>query len=160
MNDFEQVFQGDVWIMRLPDNMNVERGIEIPTSNGKLVVQEGEMTGHHHYVDTLIRPSADVIVGKETGPFDIFTDPVLKEKFSKKRADATAKLYTAEPVARQLVADNILLRPDLVVGLLEVEHGPMNLYHQEHSSIGLLPGRYVVGRQIESVAGEERRVAD
>ena len=58
------------------------------------------------------------------------------------------------------VFDLVCVIFDLVVGLLVVENGPTKVSHQEHSPILLHPGKYVIGRQIESVAGEERRVAD
>lgn len=162
MKDYQQVFQGDVWLMKLPDNMKVEKESKIP-NNGKLILQEGEMTGHHHYVDQVMDRAGPAPELDNTVDMDaVFTDPTLKGMFGSKakRKDATAAFYTASKVAEKLVKDNILLRADLVVGLLEVANGPMNLYHQEHGSLCLAPGKYIVGRQIESVAGEERRVAD
>lgn len=167
MKDFEQVFQGDVWLMRLPDSMNISQESELPKKFGKLVLQEGEMTGHHHYVDAGVmdRPAedfSDEVFDKVNADIDV--NSVFKgsafESLGEKRAPATAKLFSATKIAEELVKNQTLLRADLVVGLLEIAGGPMSVLHQEHSSIQLPPGRYIVGRQIESVAGEERRVAD
>src|SRR3990170_1456425 len=165
MKAYEQVFQGDVWLMRLPDNTKVSYKEELSANMNKLILQEGEMTGHHHFVDVLDRqaysPTKETINDDENvRVFDIFKDPKLKEKFGNPIKEATAKLYKDVGLVQKLVTDRVLLRADLVVGLLKVENGPMNLYHQEHGYIGLAPGKYIVGRQIESVANEERLVAD
>jgi len=161
MENFQQIFQGDVWLMKLPDTMKVDLESPIP-NNGRLILQEGEMTGHHHYVDSAImeRPADLPPMDADVDFDEVFKDPSLKKMFSSKRKEATAKFYTASKLAEQLVKDQVLVRSDLVVGMLEVTNGPMNLYHQEHGSLPLSPGKYIVGRQIESVAGEERRVAD
>jgi len=173
MKDYAQVFQGDVWLMKLPDTMKIAQEAEIAPHAGKLILQEGEMTGHHHYVDTVMDR-----VG--TGPNPIFgggkfiseedfveedvsfsaLDTAFGGKLAQKQDVPQAKMFSATKLAEQLVKENILMRADLVVGLLEVSNGPMNLFHQEHGSIALAPGKYCFGRQIESVAGEERRVAD
>jgi hypothetical protein len=164
--DYTQYFQGDVWLMRLPDEMTIPAEAELPKKFGKLVLQEGEMTGHHHYVDSVMDRPAE---GFSEETFDkvnqdISIGSVFKgtsfESLSEKRAPVSAKLFNATKIAEELVKKNKLLRADLVVGLLEISGGPMSVLHQEHSPIQLPPGRYIVGRQIESVAGEERRVAD
>lgn len=167
MKNYEQVFQGDVWLMRLPDEMKIAQESELPKKFNKLVLQEGEMTGHHHYVaaDVMDQPAekfSDEVFDKVNADIDIgsaFKGSAF-ESLGEKRAPATAKLFSAAKVAEELVKNKTLLRADLVVGLLEIAGGPMSVLHQEHSSIQLPPGRYIVGRQIESVAGEERRVAD
>jgi len=156
LNDFDQAYQGDIWLMKLPDSYEVNTENEVKPLNGKLVLQEGEMTGHHHHIDVLDRPSP-VTSGNW---WDEFEDESLRDIFGKKRPAFSAKMYNGTSIASRLVDEQILLRPDLVVGLLVVEGGPAKVQHQEHSFIGLMPGKYVVGRQIESVAGEERRVAD
>jgi hypothetical protein len=155
MKAYEQIYQGDVWVMRLPDDMKITHEAEKAYPQGKLIIQEGEMTGHHHYVDTIEK---DASVDDDID-FSVLDSPSLKKMFEK-RATPTAKFYTASKLAEELVQSQVLLRADLVIGLLEIENGPMNLYHQEHGSVTLAPGKYVTGRQIESVAGEERRVAD
>lgn len=156
MEAYEQVFQGDIWVMRLPDDMIIEKENELPRLHGKLIVQEGEMTGHHHYVDTLERTPD---TASDDVDFSALHSASIKGMFTK-QSMPTAKFFSAVKTAEKLVREEVLLRADLIVGLLDIENGPMNLYHQEHNSVGLSPGKYLVGRQIESVAGEERRVAD
>jgi len=155
MKDYQQIYQGDIWVMKLPDTLKVTLEAEIPQRLGKLIVQEGEMTGHHHYVDTVERKPET----EDDVDFSALDIKSLKALFTK-RDEPRATFYSATKVAEQLVKEGILLRADLVIGLLKVENGPMMLNHQEHGSVPLSPGKYAVGRQIESVAGEERRVAD
>lgn len=159
--NFRQVFQGDVWLMRIPDEYSLKAKTEgvMPLVNGRLRLLEGELTGHHHYVDVMDRPVTKTPYRGEEDLAGMFSDSSLGEKFQKKEP-AHATLHRASAIANELVSANILMRADLVIGLLNVENGPMQVYHQEHSPVYLSPGRYVVGRQIESVAGEERRVAD
>lgn len=162
MKDFEQYYQGDIWFMALPDEWKVTFDQEIPVLNGKLIIQEGELTGHHHSIDVMDRPSTfreGMEIPKSEAPR--FKDTSLNKMFfDKEMVTPTARLYRGNNVATELVEKNILLRADLVIGLLHVTEGPVKVTHQEHNSVVLGPGRYVCGRQIESVAGEERRVAD
>lgn len=152
-NDFKQYFQGDVLIMRLPDSFNIVHDQEIKPENGRLILQEGEMTGHHHAINVMERP-----VSKSPPRFK---DKALNDKFLDNQTEPpTARMFKGVKTAQDLVSKGVLSRSDLVVGLLEIDNGPMKVTHQEHDSIVLPPGKYVIGRQIESVAGEERRVAD
>ena len=143
-------------MMKLPDDYKVSLDQEISPSQGKLILQEGEMTGHHHHIDVMERPTNKI----NPNWWEEFEDTSLREVFGTKRPEVSSKMYNGASIAESLVRDQILTRPDLVVGLLVVEGGPVKVQHQEHSFIGLMPGKYVIGRQIESVAGEERRVAD
>jgi hypothetical protein len=159
LQDFEIAFQGDIWMMKLPDNyvQSNEMEHEIGLINGKLILQEGEMTGHHHHIDVMERPATKSF---NESWWEEFDDPTLRDIFGQERPAFSAKLFAASKVANKLVSDQKLMRPDLTTGLLIIENGPAKVQHQEHDFIGLMPGKYVVGRQLESVAGEERRVAD
>jgi hypothetical protein len=182
---FNQYFQGDVWLMHLdPKAVKITKEEEIRPVDGKLILLEGEMTGHHHHLqvggaDVMDRPasgdssavsakmaedmkamfndSADVDTSTVKG---MFTDKALASKFSGSTDAPVARMFKSPKTAQELVSKGILTRADLTIGLLEIEGGPMKVVHQEHSPITLPPGSYIVGRQIESVAGEERRVAD
>jgi hypothetical protein len=172
MQVYEMVFQGDISITRLPDDMKVVKDGEIEAWQGKLILQEGELTGHHHHIDVLDRPvNKDAFSedGEEKSFENIrdtedwaleFNDPSLTEIFGKKRPKTVSKLFKASKLGDQLVQAGILERGDLITSYLEIENGPAKVSHQEHRSITLLPGKYAIGRQIESVAGEERRVTD
>ena len=160
MKAFEQVYQGDIWVMRLPEDFKAEVGAPIPALGGKLILQEGEMTGHHHHFDLaseVMERTPNLKKDTEARFSDEYLNQILLDATIKA---PKARMFKGEKVARALVEKKILLREDLVVGYLEIENNPMKVLHQEHSSITLPPGKYVVGRQIESVAGEERRVAD
>jgi hypothetical protein len=146
------LFQGDVMILPLPKEMFVkEFEGEIPAINGKLILQEGEVTGHHHAIDVLERPATAKAPA---------TGGDANAWLAKNKTTGSAKMFRATKIAQELVSKRALTRADLIVGLLVVEGNPVNVSHQEHTSIMLAPGQYVVGRQIESVAGEERRVTD
>lgn len=166
MKAFEQVFQGDIWLMRLPDEMVVEKEQEIHPALNKLILQEGEMTGHHHHIDLLERVEEAPKKPKVADNTDYsdswrqgFKDPALRKAF-KDRARSKLRLFKASKLSARLVANKVLLRPDLVVGYLEAEDGAFKVLHQEHNSVYLPKGKYIIGRQIESVSGEERKVAD
>lgn len=156
---FPQFFQGDVWLMRIPESYSFDKEREISPRNHKLVLLEGEVTGHHHCVDVLDRTAKKEDIIAFEGLADIFNSPKLKKAFANNTAPKST-MYAATNIAAKLVQDGILLRPDLVIGFLEVENGPVKVVHPEHNSITIPPGKYVIGRQIESVAGEERRVTD
>lgn len=181
MKDFEQVYQGDVWLMRLPATIKYTKEEEIKPQDGKLILLEGEMTGHHHHIQcgvgVMDRPAESAVSKKlaedmkamlgDSADVDtevvkgMFSDSSLAEKFGGSPNAPVAKMFKgAQKVAQDLVNKGVLTRSDLTISLLEIEGGPMKVVHQEHDAITIPPGSYLVGRQIESVAGEERRVAD
>ena len=152
--------QGDVLIFKLPENIEVAEVNEISPSNGKLVLLEGEMTGHHHAVDVLDRPA--------------FRDePAVPRKTNKTIEDMLAnaasvsapvvRMFADSNVPEQLVKANILSRTDLYIGTLTVEGGGdlgILVTHDEHDGIRLKAGKYYIGRQVESAGAEERMVQD
>lgn len=141
----EEGQQGDVEVFRIPDSIVVCRDHEIQSKAGRLVIAEGELTGHHHSI--MVR--SQTMMFREDG----------SGSESKKRT-GTARLYRDQSAVRALVAAGELLRHDLAFGFLIVEGGPVTLKHQEHDPIRLLPGRYYIGGQVESAGTDERRVAD
>lgn len=151
--------QGDVLIFKLPKNIELNRVNEITPRSGKLILLEGEMTGHHHSIDVLERPtSKDVVV-------PIKTSRTVEDMLSKASnvTPAVTNFYKDDGVTKQLVDAGILTRTDLYIGTLEVSGGGdigVVLKHQEHAGIRLTEGCYYVGRQIESAGAEERVVAD
>lgn len=158
--------QGDVFIFRLPTDVKVDKTNEIsPRADGNLVLLEGEMTGHHHAINVLERPT----------PMEATADAVktVKRKTSKVAEDlmaaaakATApivQMFADKGVAEELVRRKIMTRTDLYVGTLCVQGGGdvgVVLGHQEHDGIRLSCGNYYIGRQVESAGAEERRVRD
>lgn len=157
-----QAFQGDVSIIPIPDDISISMIEEIAPVDGRLILQEGEVSGHHHAVDLRQRQfySAPAIAG----------DPVLATRSPKLRralrgggksaATVTARLYRDPSVPAEMVRRGILTRADLAIACLVIADGPMTVAHEEHNGIRLPPGRYLIGRQVESAGAEERIVAD
>ena len=139
-------FQGDVSIIPVPKSVRLNLNEEIAPTEGRLILQEGEISGHHHAIDLkerndqVERLMSDALAGRIPLP--------------------SAKLYRDLSAAEQMLELGIITRVDLVVGLLIVEVSPMVLRHEEHDGIRLPPGAYLIGRQIESAGAETRIVAD
>lgn len=122
------------------------------SSDGELRLLDGELTGHHHSIygrgvvmfrdDGLARDLAKAT----TVPADEF-------------GSGAATLYRDPKLMAALIEAGHFTRADLLVGFLVVD-GSVVVRHQEHDGIRLPAGVYYIGRQIESVGAEERRVAD
>lgn len=158
-----QAFQGDVSIIPIPDDLAVSTKEEIAPTDGKLILQEGELTGHHHHIAVRERKFRPANAAK-ADPVLHTRDTRLRRAFGgRKRADEqapSAKLFRDPKVAAEMQRRGLLTRTDLAVGCLVIEGGPMVVTHQEHDGIRLPAGSYLVGRQIESAGAEERAVAD
>ena len=50
-------FQGDVSIIPVPADGGIDRSDEIKPVDGRLILQEGEVTGHHHAIAFADRPA-------------------------------------------------------------------------------------------------------
>lgn len=156
-----QAFQGDVSIIPIPAGIAIATHDEIKPIDGRLIIQEGEVSGHHHAIDfsrqRQFRQSAVLADPVLTPP----RDSRLHKAFGgRKEQLPTAKLYRDPNVAAQMQAKGILSRANLAIAALVVEGGPMVVSHEEHDGIRVPPGRYLVGRQVESAGAEERRVED
>lgn len=67
--------QGDIPVFLVP--VKVPRGSkQEEPKNGKLVVAEGEVTGHLHAIDVKKFPSATLFIGKDNRMFFGSTEPV------------------------------------------------------------------------------------
>jgi len=139
--------QGDVILFRIPDNIEIDRSDEIVPRDSRLILAEGEVTGHHHAIRLVPQPTA-------------FRDDGLARDMEAMAPVATAKLYRSPDAVRALIRAGELTTDRLAIGILEVEGGPVVLRHDEHDAIRIPPGRYYVGGQQEFDAGEARRVAD
>lgn len=154
-----QAFQGDIAFVALPRAIKVEVGDEVSPIDGRLIIQEGEQSGHHHAIAI---PSRNFKPTTEVG------DPVLKMRSRKLRtafgaplsAAGSARMYRDPGAVEALRRAGILTRADLAIGCLVVEGEPAVVTHQEHDGIRLPIGTYYVGRQVESAGAEERVVRD
>ena len=156
-----QAFQGDVSIVPIPADIAIARTQEISPVKGRLILQEGEVSGHHHAID--LHQKHFQMQPREMGdPLLSARSPKLRKMLGNtaKAVAATAKLYADDRTVREMVRRGILTRADLAIGCLVIEGGPMALTHEEHDGISLPPGQYLIGRQVESAGAEERVVAD
>jgi hypothetical protein len=154
-----QAFQGDVTIIPIPDDVAIATNEEIPPVEGRLIIQAGERSGHHHAIDLFNR-------------FARFRDDGLARSLSSKSGAlrtqapagaprATAHFYRDAAAARLMVTRGLLTRSDLAIGCLVVQGGAVVITHEEHDGIRVPPGNYLVGRQIEgSLQGEPRMIGD
>jgi hypothetical protein len=153
IHDFDpskgQAFQGDVSIIAIPKDIKIDRTYEIKPVNGRLILQEGEMTGHHHAI-TLPRPET----------INLQVEKLMADALANKIPVPMAKMFRDAKVGEEMRRRGIITRTDLITGILVVENGPMTLLHEEHDGHRLPPGAYLIGRQVESAGAEERRVAD
>jgi hypothetical protein len=155
--------QGDVCIFPLPAELDLSTtAIEIAPVAGRLILQEGEVTGHHHAIALErvrhFRPEAQLV----GDPTVAMRSPRLRRAFGGKKAPdvGTARLYRDGAAIEALRACGELTRTDLAIGILVVEGGPVMLSHEEHDGIRIPPGKYYVGGQVESAGAEDRRVVD
>lgn len=148
-------FQGDIAIVAVPTNITISQVNEIEPVNGRLIIQEGEQSGHHHAIERQFRPMREV-----GDPTLYVRDTRLAKAFGGKGKAGTARLYHDEKAINALLKYGILTRTDLAIGFLIVEGGSVVIRHEEHNGICLPPGNYYVGRQVESAGAEERIVRD
>ncbi len=150
-----QAFQGDVAIVAVPADLaaGLNRSDPVPAEGGRLILLEGELTGHHHAVDVLERPA------QKPKPVRA-ADPGLVTAMGLRHEKGAPALFRDTALADRLVRANILARADLCVAFLTVEGGFVTVSHPEHDGIRLPEGCFYVGRQIESAGEDERRVAD
>jgi hypothetical protein len=143
--------QGDVCLFRVPDGISIDASNEIKPRDGRLVLAEGEVTGHHHAIG----------LGKYLPQAAQFHDAALARTLNAPVAKVgTAKMYRAEKAIAVLQRAGELTTTGLAIGVLVVEGGPVDLSHDEHDTITIPPGTYYVGNQREWDAAEERRIAD
>jgi len=156
-------FQGDISIVPVPDTIAIATTDEIAPVAGRLILQEGEVTGHHHAI-RLPQPvrfrDDGAGAGSGASPRIDTADPVLAAAFAAQPKVGTARMYRDQRAAEAMVRAGVLTRPDLVVGFLHVQGGPVTVTHEEHDGIRLPEGRYAIGRQVESAGAEERMVQD
>lgn len=160
-------FQGDICFMPLEafgkSAEDVSKKYRLRPHAKRLLIQEGEITGHHHGVwydaEGMDRPEAeaseDLSSAKE----------VVDGLMAKLTAGdfAPAKLYQDDALLKALKLDErapvigFLVCDEAVTIKHASESGSPTL---EHSDIKLPKGGYLVTGKREWTAGDERRVAD
>jgi hypothetical protein len=161
IHDFDpaagQAFQGDIAIVPIPRGVRIDRSDEIAPRDGRLILQEGEVSGHHHAIRLRHFRDERRVVGD---PVLATRDRELGRAPAGGRATATARLFRDPAAVQALVRRRILTRADLAIGCLVVQGGPVTVSHEEHDGICLPPGAYYVGRQVERAGVAERPVSD
>jgi hypothetical protein len=152
--------QGDVVLFRIPGGLEPRTVEEIKPRDSRLILAEGEVTGHHHAIwnpqPALFRDDglARELLQSQGVPDDGATAAKPRE------AKSAARLYRDGDLVNILVSSGELAHGRLAIGFLIVDHAPVVLRHDEHDAVRIPPGRYYVGGQSEWDAAEERRVAD
>lgn len=154
--DEGDALQGDVCLFRMPDHIKIDTSDEITPKNGRLILAEGEITGHHHAIWDRNPPTMFREDGAGSGVSEADTTAMV----AKATKTGTAKLYRDPEAVRALVRAGELTTEALAIGILVVERHPVVLRHDEHDAIRIPPGRFYVGGQQEWDAAEARRVAD
>lgn len=157
--DDGDALQGDVCLFRIPDTIKLDTSDEIAAKDGRLILAEGEVTGHHHAIWGRNPPAMFREDGAGAGVSTADTAAMLKTA-ARKAKSGTAKLYRDAAAIRALMRCGDLTTDALAIGVLVVERHPVVLRHDEHEAIRIPPGRYYVGGQQEWDAAEARRVAD
>ena len=140
--------QGDVIMFWLPAKFKFSTADEIAARDNRLILAEGEVTGHHHAI-WVPQPT-------------MFRDDALARDLmaAHGKAAATSRLYRDGLAVQALVRAGHLTTDRLAIGFLVVDGGPVVLRHDEHDAIRIPAGRYYVGGQQEFDAAEARRVQD
>lgn len=161
-----QAFQGDVAIVPVPAGVVIDTADQVKPFNGRLILQEGEVTGHHHGISIVDPPSGRAARFRRetnatvTDPFAGASPDLQRAMRRSGPAAGTAHMYRDRSAAEAMVRAKVLARSDLCVGFLVVEGGPVVITHDEHDGIRVPEGRFYIGRQVESAGAEERRVSD
>ncbi len=139
---------------------DVSRTNMIRTTAHRLLIQEGEITGHHHGVWFTPQPVALMETGAGSGGYDA-ASVILSKAASGELAPA--RLYADADLVSALHLD----AGAPVVGFLIADE-PVTIRHAseagtptgEHGDITLPAGGYLVTGKREWTAGDERRVQD
>jgi hypothetical protein len=155
-----QAFQGDIAIIPMPGDIEIEITEEIGPVDGRLIIQESEATGHHHVIEFANRRVRSFRQSRGSAADLRARDIRLRRAFGGGRKHGTARLYRDPIAVLELGKRGILTRTDLAIGCLIVEGGPVVVSHEEHDGIRLPPGNYYLGRQAEKFGDEEWVVRD
>lgn len=140
-------YQGDICLFRIPDSIKIDKSVEINKKDNRLILAEGEVTGHHHSIWLRYEPA-------------MFRDDAIAREMMTMESNAVASLFSDPKAIANLVKAGELTSAELAIGILSVEGGTMLLTHNEHDAIRIPPGNYYVGNQREWDAAQARKVAD
>lgn len=170
-----QGFQGDIFIMPVPEGIVIAPTFEIKPRDGRLIIQEGEVSGHHHAVDVLDRPKAKPVKALRAA------EKIMADAVAGKIALPAPRMFRDDAAVQNMFRRGFLTRTDLAIGFLVIDAGDQLVVHEEHNAIrceggdgrtlqpnkkiwpggyAFQAGRYLFGGQVESAGAEERKVVD
>jgi len=174
MAKFKTIHQGDINFIPLQtfakpgETLAISRKKEIRPHSKRLLIQEGELTGHHHGVWFMPKPAMFREDGAGSGGAAV-ADKMLKKVVAKAaKTTITAKLYRDTNMVRRL-RNRGLLEGAPVVGFLDAKTN-VTIKHAsedgkptgEHAPVKLTKGSYLVTgkREFDPRTQRERRVVD
>jgi hypothetical protein len=81
-------FQGDVSIISIPAGITINRTDEVSPVAGRLILQEGEITGHHHAIALAERPSP-----RELDEPNLMVERLISDALANKIVLPSARLF-------------------------------------------------------------------
>lgn len=134
-----QKFQGDICFFKLDKRKKLSSiAARIDKDGHNMIIQEGEMTGHHHMIQPVM-----------------FRDDGLARELES-QVISKASLFSDPDLLNKLVKEGTITDKNLCIGFLKVTGKPAKVEHQEHDPVMLDEGLYYVGRQRESQDGLQR----
>lgn len=139
---------------------DVSRQNLIRTTTHRLLIQEGEITGHHHGIWFMPQPAALRESGSGSGGHDAAADVLAKavrgdlapaRLYADAELVASLRLDAGSPVVGFLIADEAV-----IIRHATREGSPTG----EHGDIRLPAGGYLVTGKREWTSGDERKVQD
>lgn len=163
MTTLKSYHQGDVNFYPLSmwgkSEKDISRKTLLRTTANRLLIQEGEITGHHHGVWFVPRPVHLMETGH--GQATAIADEILAK--AQRGELAPARLYQDDDLVKSLKLDSrapviglLVCDEDVTIRHASAEGVPTH----EHGDIKLPKGGYLVTGKREWTAGDERRVAD
>jgi len=153
--------QGDILLVpveKLPDGLT-----EVPREDGKIVLAEGEATGHLHMIEASEATFLATDLGEIEGRYVVVeAEAITAEAVYEERK--TGRTITPEPYYDE--ESKATVTPDAFEEVERVKVGEREvpgvaLEHPEHDTVTVAPGNYEVRRQREySQAGGVEFVAD
>jgi hypothetical protein len=136
--------QGDILLVKLPASYSLSvHAYRIDAKHGdRIVLAEGEATGHNHTVARAMNPPQFRDTHEHGGA------PIMS---------STAALYEDLQLLAYGSGRNIVQNWSNAIGFLKVEGAATLLEHQEHAPITLEPGLYYVARQRSLLPGETEK---
>lgn len=88
--DKGDALQGDVCLFRIPDHIKIDTSDEISAKNGRLILAEGEITGHHHAIWMRNPPVSFHDDGAGSGASDATTAAMVAAATNRTRSTSIA----------------------------------------------------------------------